>query len=255
MLPRGCSPSPGNRRRPERPFPGSKSKGEPERPRPEPPPEPPQPGHRTSFCKPSPHGLVLRAAAPSKGPRLFPEALPVSRPAARRQPPAAGPKPAHLRSRSPSSAPSRGVWNRSAAPPPALPALAPPPRRRNCSLPGPFPRLLGPNQCGVTSACARLRAGCPGLAHAPRRERPRAGSARPADDNKFVARPLWRCPPHRGLRPCRLPACSLVPSLQCRLGPSSDTSRPPGLGLTGTLPRLVPSRPSASGAAQAMGSP
>lgn len=140
MLPRGCSPSPGNRRRPERPFPGSESKVSGNGPGQSRPQSPFSPGTGPPSAR-RPLTAWFSAPVPHRRPSAHPRRPPGR--SAGCQTPAASPQPAHLRVPSPPSPPSPGVWNRPAAPPPALPALAPPPRSRNCSLPGPFPRLPG----------------------------------------------------------------------------------------------------------------
>ena len=138
----------------ERPFPGSGSK---------------LPGTGQAGSAPRPLPLSARAAGrfcrrPSwpglqshvrlRGPPARPRTPLGLRPASRRRPRDCSP--AHATR--PPLTPSPGFWKRPAAPPPLLPALAPPPRSRNCTLPGPFPRLLRP-PVWRHFRLARLRAG------------------------------------------------------------------------------------------------
>lgn len=134
--PERLQPSPWCPRRSERPFPGSRSKVWPAGPRPDPPPDPSQPGDRAPSAV-DPDGVARCAASRSEGP--WPSPDPTQWQPARSQPRGRSP----TRSPRPPLPPSRGVCSRP-APPPPLPAFAPPPRSRNCSLPGPSPRPLRP---------------------------------------------------------------------------------------------------------------
>ncbi|XP_046503136.1 basic proline-rich protein-like [Equus quagga] len=197
-------------------------------PRPDPPPDPSQPGDRAPSAV-DPDGVARCAASRSEGP--WPSPDPSQWQPARSQPRGRSP----TRNPRPPLPPSRGVCSRP-APPPPLPAFAPPPRSRNCSLRALLPAPFGP-QCGVTSASAGPRAESPRLANAPGASSD--PGARPADDNKFVA-PLRCCPP----QPLPPPGALSCPLALCRLG---SPRKPPGLGRRELL-CLVPARPSASGA-------